>query len=191
MRIRQIVVGAVVGLALWGCAGPTPAPGSRPELPAASTSPSSSPSASARDVQAVVASDFAPRDASADLDGVEFEVAGTGITCGVYSPHYTDVGPFFGCIAPNATFEWPVVGNDGEDDFIATGIIVRDSKPAAEIWISDATFAPDGTPFGSIGDGSSITWTTVTCTVSETTVDCSDEATGQGFTLSNAAYDLY
>jgi len=191
MRIRQIVVGAVVGLVLWGCAGPTPAPGSPSGPAAAGPSASPSPSAPAPDVQAVDASDFAPRDVSADLDGVEFEVAGTGITCGIYSPHYTDVGPFFGCVAPNATFEWPVVGSDGENDFIATGIIVRDSKPAAEIWISDATFAPDGTPFGSIADASSITWTTVTCTVSETTVDCADETTAHGFTLSNAAYELY
>jgi hypothetical protein len=148
---------------------------------------------------AVNPADFATQlatDDSSELAGVDFDSPDGNLHCGIFAPYYDVPGnsPFFGCAADTVDFDWPATGNDGSDDIVANAIVAEGAAPAHLTWTSGVIFAGqaplDYPNVPRLENGTSLSWSTVTCEALDDTISCVSTDSGSGFSLSRSAYSV-
>ena len=201
MTISRLTLVAALAFVLAACASPPPEqPRALPPTgPASSPTPSATASGPTTVAAAVADYRFAST-TDASIDGVGFRAAGTEISCAIYDPYLPESveAPYAGCVPLTPNYEFPVVMQIDGEDVHGTAVSVDRSGNGVERWISDATFVLTPSPSGDpnapsrvLENGSSITWSTITCTVLNDTATCENSVSGHGFQISNQSYRVY
>jgi hypothetical protein len=128
-----------------------------------------------------------------DVEGVDFDIAG-GIHCGIYDPYFPDIGvesmvaPFAGCAPTEQVFEFPVATGGGGKS--ASAVTMWGTAESAAVAKSDVQFGGEQETVPVLEQGSSITWSTVTCAAIDDGVECRNDESGHSFFISNSMYSV-
>ena len=192
MNGRGLVIGAALSAVLLsGCAG-IPGPGGPSDSTSASTTPTPSPTDAAAAVDP--AGYPLPADElSQGAKGVMFTAGGSGLQCAIFDPLPTGDAvhhpPQFGCEVSVDGYPYPPITGGPSDT--ANAFVSSGRETAVPFTVTDATFSGD-TPAPALAAGTSITWSTVTCTaLAADEVRCVDATSGHGMRVSVRDYDLF
>ena len=193
MNARGLVIGALLSAVLLsGCAATTPGASAPTDSASASGTPTPAPTTAATAVDP--AGYPLPADELAQgSEGVMFTAGGSGLQCAIFDPlpagdtvHHP---PQFGCEVSVAGYPYPPITGGPSDT--ANAFISSGRETAVPFTVTDTTFSGD-TPAPALAAGTSITWSTVTCTaLASDEVRCVDATSGHGMRVSVRDYDLF
>lgn len=190
MNSRGLIIGVLLSTALLtGCTATGGTEGES-STPAPSITPTPSPSTVTADPAGYP---LPAEELSNGSKGVMFTAGASALQCAIFDPLPADDTfnhpPQFGCRVSVTGYPYPpmTVGpSDTADAFVSSS-----HETAVPFSVTDATFSGE-TPAPALEAGTSLTWSTVTCTaLAADEVRCVDATSGHGMRVSVRDYDLF
>jgi hypothetical protein len=192
MNSRGWLIGVLVSAALLtGCAA---TPGADTPSPSATASVTPTPTPTNATAAVDPAGYLLPPDEFGDgTKGVRFTAGGSALQCAIFDPvpgaDTAYPSPHFGCEVSVEGYPYPPITGGLSDT--ANALVSRGHEKAAPLIVTDATFSGN-TPAPALAAGTSLTWSTVTCTaLAADEVRCVDATSGHGMRVSVRDYDLF
>jgi len=125
--------------------------------------------------------------------GVMFTAGGDGLACAIFDPLPTDdtfsKPPEFGCVVSVEGYPYPPIESGAMDT--GNAFLSWSHEAATATNVTDATYS-GGSPAPALAAGTSLTWSSVTCTaLAADEVRCVDAVSGHGMRVSVRDYDLF
>jgi len=122
-----------------------------------------------------------------------FTAGGDGLQCAIFDPLAADSAfakpPEFGCVVSIVGYPYPSL--TGGPMGTANAFLSWSHEAARATAVTDATFSGDS-PAPALPAGTSITWSSVTCTaIAADEVRCVDATSGHGMRVSVHDYELF
>jgi len=193
MTSRGLVIGVLLSaLLLTGCAA-TPGPGASSGASSSAATGTPAPSGTAATLADPAAYSLPPEEQGMGAKGVMFTSGGDGLQCAIFDPLPSDDtfnhAPQFGCVVSVDGYPYPPITGGPSDT--ANAFVSSGHEKAGPITVTDSTFSGD-TPAPALAAGTSLTWSTVTCTaLAADEVRCVDATSGHGMRVSVRDYDLF